>query len=228
MLDFGRYQLRDGGEWFGMLGYLLETDEGERILVDTGLAVSHLDGIGERERLSSFFGRLEFERENLVTGQLAKLGLFPADIDLVVITHGGVDRAGGLDQLTGVPVIISREARRQPPRPPASPLPEREYREFEGDFELRPGIQLLATSGHARGHVSLLVRLPLTGSVVLAVHAIGHPGELEQGFRESASEEQVASATRLVELAEAEDAMLVYGYDTDQGPTVRKAPEFYD
>jgi N-acyl homoserine lactone hydrolase len=37
-----------------------------------------------------------------------------------------------------------------------------------------------------------------------------------------------ASARRLVELANAEGALLIYGHDPAQWPTLRKAPAYYD
>src|SRR5512135_801914 len=50
--------------------------------------------------------------------------------------------------------------------------PALRYRLIEGDTELRPGLTLLETSGHAPGHQSVLVRLPQTGPVLLTIDAV--------------------------------------------------------
>jgi N-acyl homoserine lactone hydrolase len=42
----------------------------------------------------------------------------------------------------------------------------------DGDTELLPGLTLLETSGHTPGHQSVLVRLPQTGPVLLAIDAV--------------------------------------------------------
>lgn len=50
--------------------------------------------------------------------------------------------------------------------------PTLRYQLIEGDIELLPGLTLLETSGHAPGHQSVLVRLPQTGPVLLAIDAV--------------------------------------------------------
>jgi len=42
----------------------------------------------------------------------------------------------------------------------------------DGDAELLPGLTVLDTCGHAPGHQSVLVRLPQTGLVLLAIDAV--------------------------------------------------------
>jgi N-acyl homoserine lactone hydrolase len=50
--------------------------------------------------------------------------------------------------------------------------PALRYRLVDGDTELLPGLVLIETSGHAPGHQSVLVRLPQTGNVLLAIDAV--------------------------------------------------------
>jgi N-acyl homoserine lactone hydrolase len=97
------------------------------------------------------------------------------------------------------------------------------------------GIELIETSGHVPGHQSVLVRLPKTGPVLLAIDAMAHalgdhtpenrpigPYDLEEsGTR--------ASTRKLVDLAARERvALIVYGHDPDEWKTLKKAPEFYE
>ena len=90
-------------------------------------------------------------------------------------------------------------------------------------------MELLSTPGHAPGHLSLLIRLPHTGPVLLAGDAISRPAELESGNNGGAWDQQVAreSALRLVELARHEHALLVYGHDWEQWSSLSKMPHFY-
>lgn len=100
---------------------------------------------------------------------------------------------------------------------------------IDQDSELCPGVTLLATPGHAPGHLSLLVRLPQTGAVLLTGDAISRPSELQEGFG-GAWDPGLARhhAERLLALAQQEQALVIYGHDPAQWPTLRKAPLFYE
>lgn len=65
--------------------------------------------------------------------------------------------------------------------------------------------------------------------MLLAVDAISRRAELERGFNAGAWNEPLAleSARRLVELAEREEAWLVFGHDPDQRTEIRRAPAVY-
>lgn len=45
------------------------------------------------------------------------------------------------------------------------------YRFVDGDIELVPGVELIETSGHVPGHQAVLVCLPQTGPILLAIDA---------------------------------------------------------
>lgn len=103
------------------------------------------------------------------------------------------------------------------------------YHVVDGDEELDPGIQILSTPGHSPGHLSLFVRLPHTGPVLLAADAISRPAELESGHNGGASDQELAgvSAARLLEIADRERALLVFGHDLEQWESLRKVPYLY-
>ena len=108
--------------------------------------------------------------------------------------------------------------------------PEQLTRVVEGDdVELLPGLTLLSTPGHSPGHLSLLVRLPESGAVLLAGDAISRPYELESGINGGASDQQESrhSAQRLLGLAERERALVVMGHDPAPDPPLRHVPEWY-
>ena len=111
--------------------------------------------------------------------------------------------------------------------------PALRYQLIDGDTELLPGLTVLETSGHAPGHQSVLVRLPRTGLVLLAIDAI----VLQRLFTPERrawptddDEEQLRASTRkLLDLVEHEQvALVIFGHDGRQWQTLRKAPAHYE
>ena len=62
--------------------YLVQTDDGKNILIDSGLPEIMPEG------------ETEFENGQAVIEQLASIGLNPDDIDTVISTHYDIDHAG--------------------------------------------------------------------------------------------------------------------------------------
>ncbi|MEW2252409.1 N-acyl homoserine lactonase family protein [Streptomyces sp. NPDC058733] len=209
-------------------GYLIRTDQGRTVLVDTGAA---------REG-----GPVQVGEGEDVVATLARLGVRPEDVDTVVCSHLDPDHTGGHSAFPHAEFVIQREhydlARSGTvPRLAASrPLwdvPGLRYRTVEGDTELLPGIELIASGGHVPGHQSVLVRLERTGPVLLAVDAIPMSAALDPDRRPvlpfDLDEKELRQSTRkLVDLARAENALIVHGHDAEQWKTLRVAPEYYD
>lgn len=237
VLDFGLFQVHDNGRVIGIPGYLIQTREGSNILVDTGFPDWYVDdpeAATLADGLDSFGRVLKLDKENLPAGQLALVGLTTADIQTLVMTHSDIDHVGGIGEFPGVTMVIGREERALA-RPryfgDSSPITwpaDVNTQLVHKDTKLCPGVALLSTPGHSPGHVSLMVRLPHTGTVLLTGDAIARPAEMVEGFGGAWDEAQArASAERLMAIAQRENAMVIYGHDPVQWETLRKAPAFY-
>jgi N-acyl homoserine lactone hydrolase len=218
--------------------YLIQTDDGTNVVIDTGFPPEIIamspppgrPGMGIQDAVS-------------ITTHLASLGLTPGDINYLIATHLDPDHGGEVDAFPNAEIIIQRaqyEAardstdRRYQMNRSHWDAPGLRYRLVDGDMELLPGIELIETSGHVPGHQSVLVRLPHTGPVLLAIDAMNHAGQSDPETRPVSdfdwSEEATRASTRkLQDLVAREDVQfIIYGHDRNQWPTLRKAPEYYD
>jgi N-acyl homoserine lactone hydrolase len=210
--------------------YLIETAENRRILVDSGMAPETRPANAPKAR-----------DETNVIEQLALLGLQPDDIDTVICTHFDVDHCGYHDHFKQAEFVVQRShyelARSGNPRLAGARAhwddPALRYRLVDGDTELLPGLTLIETSGHVTGHQSVLVQLPQTGAVLLAIDAVlmehlftrdRKPWPLDEN-----GEQLIASTRKLIGIADREHASLVvFGHDGLQWQSLKKAPDFYD
>jgi N-acyl homoserine lactone hydrolase len=211
--------------------YLIQTSDGKNILIDSGLPAD----------VQLPPGMPPVRDEKNVIEQLAELDLRPDDIDILVCTHFDMDHAGYHDAFTKAELIVQREhyelARSGHPRFAGVRAhwdhPDLRYRMVDGDTELLPGLTLLETSGHATGHQSVLVRLPQTGSVLLVIDAVPMQRLFtpdRQAWPLDENEEQMRASTRkLLDVVERERvALVVFGHDGQQWPTLKKAPAYYE
>ena len=237
VLDFGLFQVHANGRVIGIPGFLLQTTSGQNILIDTGFPVKYTadaEAATLEDGLEVFGRVLQMGPENQPAGQLAKLGLLPEDIDLVIMTHTDIDHVGGIGDFPDAPMVIAA-AERNFPEPryfgDARPMqwPEDiEYLLITEDTNLCEGLDVLLTPGHAPGQLSLMVTLP-SGPVLLTGDAISRPAELTEGFGGAWDETQAqASADRIMAMAHEQDATVIYGHDPQQWPDLKKAPDFYE
>jgi N-acyl homoserine lactone hydrolase len=218
--------------------YLVQTDEGKNILIDSGFPESFAGKVVELPG-----GRtVEMSAENFIVKRLGSIGLRPENIDMVVCTHLDADHAGGHAAFPNAEFIVQRthyETAHESEHPRFAALrdewdrPSLRYRFVEGDIELVPGIELIETSGHVPGHQAVLVRLPDTGTVLLAIDAIPHSSMLDADTRwvmpiDMDEKDTRQSTRKLVEIAKRENVKLfVHGHDAEQWKTLKHAPEFY-
>jgi len=236
ILDYGTFEVAEDGRTIPIRGYAIGSGA-HVVLVDTGFPNAYYedaDSAGRADGLDSFGRLVRLGPENRPRAQLALLGLDPEDVTDLVITHGDIDHIGGIDDFPGATIVVSRSEREAGPpryfgdaRPMEWPAAAR-YRLLDADEELAPGVGLLVTPGHSAGHVSLLVRLRETGTVVLACDAISREAELATGINGGATDPEAArrSTQRLVDIARRHDALVVYGHDPAQ-TTLQRSPDAY-
>ena len=202
--------------------YLIQTVNGVNLLIDTGMAAPPA-----------------LNRKNVVE-HLAELKISPGDISTVICTHFDVDHCGFHEQFPQTEFVVQREhyevARGGHPRYASAREhwnhPGLRYRLVEGDFQLSAGITLLKTSGHVPGHQSVLVRLPHTGPVLLAMDAVSmqrfFTPERKATPLDDNEEQLRASTQKLLDLVKSEDVQLVvFHHDGEQWASLKKAPEYY-
>jgi N-acyl homoserine lactone hydrolase len=210
--------------------YLIQTSDAKNILIDTG--------IGPDAPLPP--GTPKGRNTSNVIEQLAALNLRPADIDTVICTHFDMDHAGYNDAFPDAEHIVQREhyelARSGYARLAAARShwdhPALRYRLVDGDAELLPGLTLLETSGHVAGHQSVLVRLPQTGAVLLAVDAVMMQHTFTRDRKPWPNDDNeaqlIASTTKLLDLVKRENvSLVVFGHDGAQWRTLKRSPDCY-
>lgn len=236
ILDYGRFQVHADGRKIGICGYLISTEAGEHVLVDTGFPAKYaanLQAATQEDHLSDFGQVLQCGPENRPAAQLARLGLTPDQITLHIVTHTHIDHIGGLQDFPQAPILIA-DAERALPRPlywgAVQPMtwPKARYLTIEDDTQIGPDFRILLVPGHAPGQLALQLHLPQTGPILLTSDAISRPSEPAQGYAGSWDPAQAAhSATRLLNLAQTTGALVIYGHCPTQWPSLKKAPDLY-
>ena len=154
-------------------GALIQLDDGTNVLVDTGARRPEDGGAGG----PSPAGRSRRGRYG-ATGAGRDHARGDPHLNC---THFDPDHAGYHDAFPGAEFIVQRAHYEQAKSGQVNRLelarpfwdrPELSYRLVDGDTQIRPGVEVIESSGHVAGHQSVLVRLSGSASVLLAADAI--------------------------------------------------------
>jgi N-acyl homoserine lactone hydrolase len=237
LLHLGQLGIRDettGEAHFNQVpGYLIRSASGRTILVDSGNPRALIG----RESAEPWWSLLNDTRpEDDLVNRLAELGLAPSDVDLLISTHFDFDHCGRHDVFgaAGITSFVQRahlavaheDARFDDA---LWDIPGITYVPVDGDLELEPGLQLIASPGHTIGHQSVFVETT-DGPVLLAIDAISMAEQLTMKAFPSTYPDPAAalqSRDKLVALAGETGALLVMGHDAAQWETLPKSPQPY-
>jgi len=148
--------------------HLIDHPDG-RILVDTGMTELH-DAVADMDPILT---------------PLTEHPIDLATIDLVVNTHLHFDHCGGNHLFAGTPIHVQRQELDDALNEDEYTIrewvqaPGVHYVQHEGDFELLPGVRVVATPGHTRGSQVVVVELD-DGPVVIAGDTAVWFGELDE------------------------------------------------
>lgn len=217
-----------------ILAYLIETKNG-RILYDVGCDYAKIADPAARARYydpETFpFGPPEMREEDRLPHHLLRLGLTPADVDVVFIGHLHFDHAGGLCDLcnAGGPDIHVQQDELDAARSgqdiayfaddfAGDFANDYRWKVQQGEYEVAPGVRAVASPGHTAGHMSLLVELPKGPPVILC----GDAADLAENLDDEVApglcwrdreDEALASIRKLKRLAAEEKAQLWPNHD---------------
>ena len=237
VLDYGLFEVHAGPRTIGICGFVIQTDAGEVILIDTGLPEKYARDAQTatlEDDLGSFGRVLSVTPDNMPAPQLAKLGLTKSDVSLMIQSHTHIDHIGDMAGYPQAAILIA-EAERALPRPlywsGKQPMdwPDADYHLVSSDIILGPDFEVLLCPGHAPGQLAFMIRLPETGWVLLTSDAISRAAEIDEKFAGSWDVDQaIHHGDRLMALATARDALVIYGHSPEQWPDLRKAPEWFE
>jgi glyoxylase-like metal-dependent hydrolase (beta-lactamase superfamily II) len=172
---------------------------------------------------------------------LARIGLAPADIDLVIQSHLHFDHAGGLYAFPDTPVMVQRAELEFAADPSDAQrdiyiaddfAPVEKWRTLDGDTDVFGDgrLTVVATPGHTKGHQSLLVELDDQVVFLLADAAYLLPKMRERRPPGVLWDREALLATwdRIEEVERGRDAFLITTHDLDYETRIKVAPqEFY-
>lgn len=237
VLDYGLFQVHANGRIIGICGFVIQTDADETVLIDTGFPAKYAEdaeAATAQDDLGSFGRVLSVTPDNMPTSQMAKLGLVPGDVTLMIQSHTHIDHMGHMHAFPNAPILIA-EAERALPRPlywsgkQAMEWPQAEYLLVDADFDLSDGFEVLFCPGHAPGQLAFMIDLPRTGTVLLTSDAISRAAEIEECFAGSWDVPlAIHHGARLMDLAAQRNAMVIFGHSPEQWPNLKKAPHWFD
>jgi glyoxylase-like metal-dependent hydrolase (beta-lactamase superfamily II) len=211
--------------------YLIHHTAAGYLLWDTGVT----DAIaGRAEGPPSTNGAPNWRKPKTLAGQLEQLGVKPADIKYLAISHTHPDHIGNVELFPQSTLLVQKAEYEWP-----SPLgvgrfkPEHAVNKLNGDHDVfgDGSVTIISTPGHTPGHQSLLVKLLKTGALLLsgdAVHFKDNWDKRRVPAGNTDKDKTVASMARMAEVMAKEKAQLWINHDKAQADTLKHAPAFYD
>ena len=175
-----------------------------------------------------------WKRPKTLAAQLEQIGVKPADIKAMGVSHTHPDHIGNVEMFPQAMLYVQKAeydwpgANNEPRFKPSHPV---ELLAGDKDLFGDGSITILSTPGHTPGHQSLLVKLPKTGAVVLSGDAVHFKDNWDNRRVPSMNASKELSATSMQKIADTldkEKAQLWINHDKAQRDGQKMSPEFYD
>ncbi|TCP68323.1 quorum-quenching N-acyl homoserine lactonase AiiA [Baia soyae] len=214
--------------------FLLETSDGP-ILIDTGMPDSFVNN-PDYYKGTKREGRVvpNMSDGDRIINVLKRVGYRPEDIQALISSHLHLDHAGGNGHFHQAPIFVQKAELdaaigNHDYAPQECILPDLPYQAIEGDYEVRPGVQILFTPGHSPGHQSVLVKTEKSGYVLLTVDVAYVRSNFDNGvpFLTSDPEMAAKSIQRMQELIqEYRPTTVFFGHDQEQAKSCHTFPDY--
>lgn len=228
---------------FSSTCYLIK--HGADILIwDTGVPQAT---IGNPKGWSTIPSLIVYHLDSTLSSQLAKIGLTPAEVGYVLVSHTHGDHIGNVDLFPDATVVMQKAEYEWINSPPPSDPNirtlvtlartllghPRRLQLVTGDIDLfRDGsVKLISTPGHTPGSQSLMVHLAKTGYIILS----GDVVHLENNFEHDIvpvlnvdKAQSIASMERIRAIIQQYGATMFINHDKHQTDTLRLVPDYYE
>jgi glyoxylase-like metal-dependent hydrolase (beta-lactamase superfamily II) len=211
--------------------YLIKHAQGW-FLWDTGVAdavAAMPDGLAPADPKAVLW-----RRPKTLAGELDRLGVKPADIKGMAVSHTHPDHVGNVE-LFPTTMLYVQKAEYEWPGANNAPRFKAEHpvTKLEGDRDIfgDGSVTILSTPGHTPGHQSLLVKLPKSGAIVLSGDAVHFTSNWEiraVPSMNSNKEQTQASMQKIADTLTKEKAQLWINHDKAQRDGLKMSPEFYE
>ncbi|WP_426418549.1 N-acyl homoserine lactonase family protein [Bradyrhizobium genosp. A] len=175
-----------------------------------------------------------WKRPKTLASQLEQIGVKPADIKAVGVSHTHPDHIGNVEMFPQATLYVQKAeydwpgVNNEPRFKPSHPV---ELLSGDKDVFGDGSLTILSTPGHTPGHQSLLVKLPKTGAVVLSGDAVHFKDNWDNRRVPSMNANKEMSAASMQKIADTltkEKAQLWINHDKAQRDSQKMSPEFYD
>ena len=253
-LDCGRSLANDESVWtpgenvgrnieFSSTCWLIQHGS-QWLLWDTGVPETALN---DPRGWSTLPKLIVYHLDRSLTDQLAEIGLKPADIGLVAVSHTHGDHIGNVGLFSNATIVMQQAEYRwiHSPNGPNDNVNQlmalarkllgapKNLQLIDGDTDIfgDGSVTLVSTPGHTPGHQSLLVHLRRAGFIMLS----GDVAHLAENFRRDIvpslntnQAESIASMVKVRRLIATYNAMFFINHDKNQTRGLELLPAFYD